>query len=92
MSVWPCPVCQTPTVVDYNDCSEGVQLEYADHCPNGCMESRFAYGFTEERIGQRWWQWGYTETPEEAKKRQQERLEAIKELKDAKQRTVPERP
>ncbi len=89
---WPCPVCKTPVVVDYNHCGEGVQLEYEDHCPNGCIWSHFAYGMSEECIGEKHWQWSYLETPEEELKRRQERNAAIKELQDAKQRPVPEGP
>lgn len=78
---WPCPICGALTVQDYRDIGEGVILEEANHCPNGCMDYRFAYGGSEERIGNLTWVWSYDETPEEAQVRHTARTQQIEKMK-----------
>lgn len=78
---WLCPVCGAAVVVDCHDTDEGRLYEHADHCPNGCLDSDFAYGCSRERIGRREWAWHWTETPEEWRKRRAERLAAIEEMR-----------
>jgi hypothetical protein len=81
MSIWPCPICGAPHVTDYLNTIEGTICEIEEHCPNGCTGYIFAYGAHWERIGDRTWEWAYTETPEEAGKRYEERQTAIEGLK-----------
>ncbi len=39
-----CPVCGALEEQRYKDVDEGIILEEATYCPNGCSEYRYAYG------------------------------------------------
>lgn len=79
---WPCPVCGAGTVTDYqHTLDEGTVCESQEHCPNGCQEYTFAYGGSEERIGDKVWSWHYTESREEELQRRKDRAEQIEKMK-----------
>lgn len=78
---YPCPICGELAITDYEDNIEGTQCEYKEHCPNNCTEYEYHFGSFMERIGERVWEWHYTETEEDERKRRNERIDEISRLK-----------
>lgn len=46
-----CPVCQTELIQTYKDYQKGTVLEEYIECPNHCYTYKYAYGNSEEYIG-----------------------------------------
>ncbi len=78
-----CPVCGALMVEDYRDTIEGNLCEYADHCPNGCVQSDYAYGAYRERIGEQEWVWTWQDSLEAGQQRRREQAAAIQALRQA---------
>lgn len=75
VSIYPCPICGA------NQECQGDSDDYSERCPNGCCLFSHSYGNYDENIGEKEWQWHYTESNEEMDKRHKERRDQIEEMK-----------